>query len=112
MNQWGDSTVWFALGLVAQTAFFSRFLVQWIASERAGRSVVPIAFWYLSLSGSLMLLIYAIHRKEPIFVLGQSVGGIVYVRNLVLLKKRGESTTEATSEMVASAGTGEHSEGR
>lgn len=105
MEGWGDSPYWLALGLTAQLAFFSRFLVQWVASERAGRSIVPIAFWYLSLVGALMLLVYAIHRQEPVFVIGQSIGGIVYVRNLVLLKKRGETITGAAGE-VAMAGSG------
>jgi len=84
---WGDSMYWLAFGLLGQTAFFSRFLVQWIASERAGRSLVPTAFWYLSLAGSATLLVYAIHRRDPVFVLGQSVGGVVYIRNLVLLRR-------------------------
>jgi len=84
---WGDSGGWFLLGLVGQTAFFSRFLVQWLASERAGQSVIPIAFWYLSLAGSALLLFYAIHRQEPIFLLGQTLGGFVYARNLVLIRR-------------------------
>ena len=94
---WDDSSYWLALGLVGQTAFFSRFLVQWWSSERAGRSVVPVAFWYLSLTGSFLLLVYAIHRQEPVFVLGQSVGGFVYVRNLVLLKRQGDKVSESSS---------------
>ncbi len=94
---WHDSVFWFALGLVGQAAFFSRFLVQWIVSERAGRSVVPVAFWYLSIAGSLTLLVYAIHRQEPIFVLGQSVGGFVYIRNLVLLRREQQPVAEAAS---------------
>jgi len=95
---WSDSWYWLALGLVAQLAFFSRFLVQWVASERAGRSIVPVAFWYLSLCGALMLLVYAIHRQDPVFVLGQSIGGFVYVRNLMLLKRRGATVTAAGGE--------------
>jgi lipid-A-disaccharide synthase-like uncharacterized protein len=76
---------WVILGLVAQLAFTARFLVQWIASERARKSVVPIAFWYLSLFGSAGLLFYAIVRADPVFILGQSFGSIVYIRNLVLI---------------------------
>jgi lipid-A-disaccharide synthase-like uncharacterized protein len=87
--EWQDSLFWVILGLAGQAAFFSRFLVQWVASERQGKSVMPVAFWYLSLVGSLALLVYAIHRREPIFALGQSVGGIVYVRNLALRKREG-----------------------
>lgn len=84
---WQDSAGWLAFGLLGQAAFFSRFLVQWIASERAGRSLVPRVFWYLSLTGSVVLLFYAIHRREPVFALGQSLGSIVYLRNLVLLRR-------------------------
>lgn len=83
---WSDTPFWLALGLLGQAAFFSRFLVQWIASERAGRSIIPRAFWYLSLGGSLTLLVYTIHRQDPVFLLGQTVGSFVYVRNLVLLR--------------------------
>ncbi len=78
---------WIAIGLIGQTCFFSRFLVQWLASERAGRSVVPRAFWYLSIAGGAILLAYALWRRDPVFILGQSVGIFVYVRNLVLLKR-------------------------
>ncbi len=76
---------WVILGLVAQLAFTGRFLVQWIASERAGQSIVPISFWYLSLLGSAGLLFYAIVRADPVFILGQSFGSIVYIRNLMLI---------------------------
>ena len=87
---WGDSRVWLAFGLLGQAAFFSRFLVQWIASERAGQSYVPISFWYLSLVGSLILLAYSVHRREPVFALGYLPNSVVYLRNLVLLRRRGE----------------------
>jgi len=86
---WSDSLPWLAFGLLGQTAFFSRFLVQWVASERAGRSYVPMAFWYLSLAGSLILLIYAIHRAEPVFLLGQVINPLVYTRNLMLIRNTG-----------------------
>lgn len=79
--------LWIALGLVAQLAFTGRFLVQWITSERKGRSVVPRAFWYLSLSGAALLLLYAIHRRDPVFILGQSFGLVVYTRNLMLIHR-------------------------
>lgn len=75
-------------GLAGQTCFFSRFLVQWIASEKKGVSVVPNAFWYLSLLGGLMVLSYAIWRRDPVFTLGQSVGIFVYIRNIMLIHKR------------------------
>lgn len=78
---------WIAVGLAGQACFFSRFLVQWIASERRGRSVVPRAFWYLSIAGGLTLLCYSLWRRDPVFILGQSVGLFVYLRNLVLLRR-------------------------
>lgn len=76
---------WTALGLVGQLLFFSRFAVQWIASERRGASHMPVAFWWLSLVGSLITLSYALHRGDPVFVLGQAFGWTVYTRNLVLI---------------------------
>lgn len=74
-------------GLLGQLLFFSRFLVQWIVSERKRRSTIPIVFWYLSIGGSLMLLTYAIWRGDPIITLGQLTGVVIYVRNLILLKR-------------------------
>lgn len=78
---------WVALGLCAQAIFFLRFLVQWVASERARQSVVPEAFWYLSLFGGLLLLVYSIHRRDPVFILGQSTGSAIYIRNLILIRR-------------------------
>lgn len=93
---WSDSPVWLAIGLAGNAAFFARFLVQWIASERAGRSYVPAIFWYLSIAGSLILLAYAIHRRDPVFTLAFLPNCVVYVRNLVLLRRTGarESPSE------------------
>jgi lipid-A-disaccharide synthase-like uncharacterized protein len=85
-----DTWPWIALGLIGQGAFFSRFLVQWVASERAGRSYIPMSFWYLSLVGSMILLVYAIHRQEPIFLLGFLPNLVVYSRNIMLVKRSGE----------------------
>jgi lipid-A-disaccharide synthase-like uncharacterized protein len=85
MTQWLDP--WKVLGFSAQGLFFSRFLVQWIASERAGRSFVPTSFWYLSLGGGLLLFFYALHIKDPVFIAGQGAGLVVYIRNLMLVKK-------------------------
>jgi len=76
---------WAAFGLVAQLAFTARFVVQWITSEREGKSVIPLAFWYFSLFGSTGLLVYAIVRADPIFILGQSLGSVIYLRNLTLI---------------------------
>lgn len=76
---------WVVVGLGGQLLFTARFLVQWIASERAGRSVMPIAFWYFSIAGGGILLAYAIHRWDPVFILGQSLGVFIYSRNLWLI---------------------------
>ena len=78
---------WVVMGLSAQAVFAGRFLIQWIASERAGRSYVPVAFWYISIVGGLMLLAYAIWRQDIVFILGQMFGVVVYSRNLVLIHK-------------------------
>ena len=75
------------LGMLGQVLFFSRFLVQWIASEKKGQSVVPLSFWFLSIGGGFLLLIYALWRKDPVIVLGQAVGLFVYVRNLMLIHR-------------------------
>ena len=75
------------LGMLGQVLFFSRFLVQWVASEKKGRSVVPLSFWYLSIGGGGLLLVYALWRKDPVIVLGQAVGLFVYVRNLMLIHR-------------------------
>ncbi|MCD6288819.1 MAG: lipid-A-disaccharide synthase N-terminal domain-containing protein [Candidatus Hydrogenedentes bacterium] len=88
---WPDSwfgRFWILFGFAAQLIFTARFLVQWLASERKGKSYIPVSFWYLSLVGAAMLLIYAVFWKhDPVVALGQSTGGIVYVRNLMLIKK-------------------------
>ena len=81
------------LGMLGQVFFFSRFLVQWLASEKTGRSVVPVSFWYLSIGGGGLLLLYAIWRKDPVITLGQLVGLFVYVRNLMLIYRH--KTTQA-----------------
>ncbi len=80
--------IWRGIGLLGQGLFFSRFLIQWIASERKKESVIPVYFWYLSLSGGIILLCYAIHIKDPIFILGQSCGAFIYTRNLVLIFRK------------------------
>ena len=76
---------WLAFGLVAQLFFTARFLVQWIASEKEGRSVIPVAFWLFSIAGGLLLLAYALYRRDPVFILGQAFGVFVYARNLYLV---------------------------
>lgn len=82
------ATLWLAVGFAGQALFFMRFLVQWWQSERARRSVVPVAFWYFSLGGGVILLIYAIHIADPVFILGQSLGLAVYLRNLYFIHRQ------------------------
>jgi lipid-A-disaccharide synthase-like uncharacterized protein len=81
---WFSPAIWSGIGLSGQVMFGSRFLVQWIASESAKRSVVPRAFWYLSLLGGVTLFAYACYRRDPVFVIGQGAGLLVYARNLML----------------------------
>jgi lipid-A-disaccharide synthase-like uncharacterized protein len=87
---------WVLLGFAAQALFTFRFLVQWIASERAGRSVIPMAFWLFSIGGGLLLLVYSLYRKDPVFIAGQAFGVFVYLRNLYFVlheRKAAASTT-------------------
>ena len=78
-------TAWLIIGFVGQTAFALRFFVQWLHSERHGRSLIPIAFWYFSLAGGVILFSYALHRRDPVFILGQCTGVFIYSRNLHLV---------------------------
>ena len=78
---------WLAFGLAAQVLFTARFVIQWFASEKAGRSVMPMAFWFLSMGGGMMLLIYGIVRREPIIILGQALAVFIYLRNIMLIIK-------------------------
>jgi lipid-A-disaccharide synthase-like uncharacterized protein len=87
---------WLALGFLAQALFTARFLVQWIASERAGKSVIPIAFWFFSIGGGALLLVYALYRRDPVFIAGQAFGVFVYARNLYFeLRDRGREPSAA-----------------
>lgn len=76
---------WAVLGFLAQAMFSARFLVQWIASERARRSIIPVAFWWFSIAGGLLLFIYSLHRKDPVFIAGQGGGLLIYVRNVMFV---------------------------
>lgn len=80
--------IWLGVGLAGQALFFMRFLVQWIASERSRRSVVPRAFWYFSLGGGAVLFLYALHQHDLVFTIGQGTGLLIYGRNLMLLGSR------------------------
>ena len=79
--------LWLVIGFLGQSLFFGRFLLQWIATERQKRSVIPRSFWYLSLGGGLVLLVYSIHQRDPVFIAGQATGIFIYSRNLWFLKR-------------------------
>ena len=89
---------WEVIGLIGQTMFFSRFLVQWYVSEKQKRSVVPISFWWLSLGGASIVLVYAIVIQNLVFTLAQSCGFFVYTRNLILIKRERLKKDEARTE--------------
>ena len=82
------STPLLMVGFAGQALFSARFLVQWIVSESRRQSVIPLTFWYLSIGGGLLLLTYALLRRDPVFILGQAGGLVVYVRNLILISRR------------------------
>jgi lipid-A-disaccharide synthase-like uncharacterized protein len=88
-------TWWLVVGFAGQALFMMRFVVQWIHSERQRKSVIPLAFWYFSVLGGLTLLVYSIHRKDPVFITGQLLGIFIYLRNLYLI--RAERTAGKTS---------------
>ncbi|MFI0848018.1 lipid-A-disaccharide synthase N-terminal domain-containing protein [Mesorhizobium sp. IMUNJ 23232] len=94
-----SSTIWLGIGLVGQALFFMRFLVQWIASERSRRSVVPRAFWYFSILGGLTLLAYAIRQRDIVFIVGQATGILIYTRNIYLSRPQATLPEPALSEM-------------
>src|SRR4051794_40548632 len=83
---WGMS-IWVKVGFLGQAVFTARFLVQWVASEKKRDSVIPVAFWWLSLLGGMILLSYAIHRRDPVIIVGQGMGLVVYARNLMLVER-------------------------
>ena len=80
--------LWVFFGTIGQLIFFSRWIIQWIYSERKGESYIPIIFWYLSIIGGIGLLTYAIFRKDPVIISGQSVGIFIYLRNLILIYRK------------------------
>ena len=81
------ATLWIAVGFLGQALFASRFVIQWLRSEREGRSTIPIAFWYFSIAGGAVLLSYAIHREDPVFIAGQALGIFIYCRNLYFVHR-------------------------
>ncbi len=86
---------WVIFGFVGQFLFSMRFILQWIHSERVKKSVIPVAFWYFSLSGGITLFIYALHQQDPVFMFGQGLGIIIYLRNLYFVYKNGIKATES-----------------
>jgi lipid-A-disaccharide synthase-like uncharacterized protein len=82
----GEESLWLLIGFGGQALFMGRFVIQWLVSERNGRSVIPISFWYLSIAGALVLLVYAVHRRDPVVVAGQGLGVAIYLRNLHLIR--------------------------
>ena len=89
--------IWLGIGFLGQGVFFMRWVVQWLASEKHAESRVPIAFWYMSLLGGMITLAYAIYRKDPVFIAGQSVGAIVYLRNLMLIARSNQAASTSAS---------------
>ena len=88
-----------AIGFIGQGFFFMRFFWQWIASEKAQRSVIPVSFWYFSLLGSCFLLVYAILRRDIVFIIGQSTGSIIYLRNLFLIQREKEKSIVSPNQI-------------
>ncbi|WOI55717.1 lipid-A-disaccharide synthase N-terminal domain-containing protein [Palleronia sp. LCG004] len=105
-SNWPD-LAWLIFGLLGQCLFAGRFVVQWLASERARRSVLPNIFWYFSIGGGLCLLVYAVHRSDPVFVLGQALGLFIYARNLWFVwseKRNGRSSAQDPCPTAAETG--------
>lgn len=94
-------TIWFIVGFMGQALFSARFLVQWVSSERRKRSVVPLAFWYFSIGGGATLLAYAIHRLDPVFIVGQAAGLLIYLRNLQLIYRERRGLATGSTERPA-----------
>lgn len=86
--------IWLAIGLIGQGIFSARFIVQWLVSEKVKKSVIPVAFWYLSLLGGITLLLYSIYKRDPVFIIGQASGVFIYSRNLFLIQRERLSRAE------------------
>jgi len=85
--------LWLIVGFIGQSFFFLRFILQWIYSEKLGKSAIPIHFWYLSIAGAAIVFVYAIVRGDPVFFIGQIFAILIYIRNLQLIKKNGDKHT-------------------
>lgn len=98
-----NDIIWLSIGLIGQTLFMMRFIVQWIHSERHQKSMIPVSFWYFSLSGGVIVLAYGIHRVDPVIILGQLPGTFVYARNLMLIRREHrDALAEITDEELGS----------
>jgi lipid-A-disaccharide synthase-like uncharacterized protein len=91
---------WLIIGFVGQALFGARFIIQWIVSEKKGESTIPLAFWYCSIGGAAVLLSYSIYKQDPVFIVGQSLGTVIYIRNLILIdkKKKAQASVGAENE--------------
>lgn len=92
-----NDRIWLIIGLVGQGIFSARFIVQWLVSEREKKSVIPIAFWYLSLLGGITLFMYAVYKRDPVFIIGQCSGVFIYSRNLYLITRERSSQLEGVA---------------
>lgn len=92
------ATLWMGIGFIGQAIFGARFIVQWVATERRRRSVVPVAFWYLSLLGSVFLLAYSIYRRDAVFIAGFSLNLVIYLRNLYFIRRRRSAASERVDD--------------
>lgn len=93
-----NEQIWLCIGFLGQGLFFMRFFVQWIASEKEKKSVIPTAFWYFSLAGGMTLFCYALYRQDPVFIIGQGTGLFIYLRNLYfIIHNKQESDTVNTA---------------
>jgi lipid-A-disaccharide synthase-like uncharacterized protein len=93
-----DAHLWLSVGFVGQAFFSARFIIQWIASEKRKESVIPIAFWFLSIGGGLTLFTYALHRLDPVFILGEAAGVLIYSRNLYLIWLKRQSSRRSQGQ--------------
>ncbi|MDX2036791.1 MAG: lipid-A-disaccharide synthase N-terminal domain-containing protein [Isosphaeraceae bacterium] len=105
---WSDPRFWLVVGFVGQALFMGRFIVQWLASERSRQSVVPVSFWWLSIAGSAVTFAYAVYRVDPVFMLGQSVGMFVYIRNLMLIGRKSHRTARRLDPAHSAVMPGSH----
>ena len=84
---------WLIIGFIGQALFGARFIIQWVVSEKKRESTIPLTFWYCSIGGAVVLLAYAIHKQDPVFIVGQSMGSIIYIRNLILIDRKKKTLT-------------------